>query len=359
MQRPTHYPSLRPTHYPSLRPTHYPSLRSTQRPTQPSTQRHTFYRVLPTLLLLATALACGNDASTEGTRTSADAAPFGKVGGADARSESRATPDAIRAATPAFASTPASTAASASAQDAVGASAQTSGTQGPGTVATNMIIRSGNASLEVDSLEVAIAAVQRIATSLGGWVGNTSLTSGDYQVRSATIELKIPAARYDDALNGLKPVGKIETIASEAQDVGEEFVDVSARASNSRRLEERLVALLTTRTGKLEDVLAVERELARVREEIERYEGRLRFLRTRVATSTLLVTVHERAPLVSASPGENVLGNAFKDAWRNFVRFIAALIASLGTIIPILLLLAIAFLLWRRVRSRARTVKAP
>lgn len=349
----------RPTQYPSLRPTQYPSLRATQRPTQPSTQRHTFYRVLPTLLLLATALACGNDASTEGTRTSADAAPFGKVGGADARSESRATPDAISAAAPALTSTPASTAASASAQDAVGASAQTPGTQGPGTVATNMIIRSGNASLEVDSLEVAIAAVQRIATSLGGWVGNTSLTSGDYQVRSATIELKIPAARYDDALNGLKPVGKIETIASEAQDVGEEFVDVSARASNSRRLEERLVTLLTTRTGKLEDVLAVERELARVREEIERYEGRLRFLRTRVATSTLLVTVHERAPLVSASPGENVLGNAFKDAWRNFVRFIAAFIASLGTIIPILLLLAIAFLLWRRVRPRARTVKAP
>ncbi|MDP1861828.1 MAG: DUF4349 domain-containing protein [Gemmatimonadaceae bacterium] len=341
------------------RPTQYPTQPSTQRPSQPSKQRHTFYRVLPILLLLATALACGNDASTEGARTSADAAPFGKVGGADVRSESPAMPDAIRAAAPALASTPPSTAASASAQDAVGASAQTPGTQGPGTVATNMIIRSGNASLEVDSLELAIAAVQRIATSLGGWVGNTSLTSGDYQVRSATIELKIPAARYDDALNGLKPVGKIETIASEAQDVGEEFVDVSARASNSRRLEERLVTLLTTRTGKLEDVLAVERELARVREEIERYEGRLRFLRTRVATSTLLVTVHERAPLVSASPGENVLGNAFKDAWRNFVRFTAALIASLGTIIPILLLLAIAFLLWRRVRSRARTVKAP
>ena len=339
------------------RSTQHPTQRPTQPSTHPSTQRHTFYRLLPTLLLLATVLACGNDASTEGARTSADVAPFGKVGGADARSESRATPDAIRAAAPAFASTHDST--SASAQDAVGASAQTSGTRGPGTVATNMIIRSGNASLEVDSLELAIAAVQRIATSLGGWVGNTSLTSGDYQVRSATIELKIPAARYDEALTGLKPVGTIDTSASEAQDVGEEFVDVSARASNSRRLEERLVALLTTRSGKLEDVLAVERELARVREEIERYEGRLRFLRTRVATSTLLVTVHERAPLVSASPGENVLGNAFKDAWRNFVRFIAALIASLGTIIPIMLLLAIAVLLWRRVRPRPRTVKAP
>ena len=318
---------------------------------QRSTPRAKYPLVFPIVLLLATALACGTEASIDGNTSSVDAAPAGKVSSAEALSQSRTTPDALREASPAF--------APATAQDTAGAPAQSSGSQGAGAASTNMIIRSGNASLEVDSLELAIAAVQRIAISLGGWVGNTSLTSGDYQVRSATIELKIPAARYDEALNGLKPIGKIETIASEAQDVGEEFVDVSARASNSRRLEERLVTLLTTRTGKLEDVLAVERELARVREEIERYEGRLRFLRTRVATSTLLVTVHERAPLVSASPGENVLGNAFKDAWRNFVRFIAAFIASLGTLIPILLLLGIAYLLWRRFRPRARAVEAP
>ena len=219
-----------------------------------------------------------------------------------------------------------------------------------GSTAPGMIIRNGSASVQVDSLERGIAAVQRMATTYGGFVGNTSLSAGENQVRSATIELKIPSARYEDALAGLKPIGKVEAVTSTAEDVGEEFVDITARVTNARRLEERLITLLATRTGKLEDVLAVERELARVREEIERYEGRLRFLKTRVATSTLSVTVHERMPLVSAAPGQNVLLEAVKDAWRNFVHLLAALIASLGVIIPIALLLAAGLVGWRRWR---------
>ncbi len=231
-----------------------------------------------------------------------------------------------------------------------------------GAVNPSMIIRTGNASVEVDSLELAIAAVQRIATSLGGWVGNTSLASGDYEVRRATIELKIPSARYDEALAGLKPIGKVESVTSNAEDVGEEFVDLTARTANARRLEERLITLLATRTGKLEDVLSVERELARVREEIERYDGRIRYLRTRIATSTLSVTVHERAPLVSPSPGENVIAEAFRDAWRNFVHFLAAFIASLGVLVPLLALLALAVYAWRKLvspRSGKRSPTAP
>jgi Domain of unknown function (DUF4349) len=221
-------------------------------------------------------------------------------------------------------------------------------------VATSMIIRTGYATVEVDSLERAIAAVQRLAATLGGWVGNTSLSAGEREVRSATIELKIPAARYEEAVAGLRPIGRVETVNSNAQDVGEEFVDLSARVANARRLEDRLVTLLATRTGKLEDVLNVERELARVREEIERHEGRLRYLRTRVATSTLTVTVHERAPLVGPTPGENIIGEAFKDAWRNFVRFIAAFIAALGTVVPVLILGGAAALAWRRWRRSRR-----
>jgi hypothetical protein len=217
---------------------------------------------------------------------------------------------------------------------------------------TAMIIRNGVASVQVDSLELAISAVQRIAASLGGWVGNTSLSAGEHEIRSATIELKIPAARFDEALAGLKPIGTVESVNSTAEDVGEEFVDLSARTANARRLEARLITLLATRTGKLEDVLNVERELARVREEIDRYEGRLRYLRARVATSTLVVTVHERAPLVSPTPGESVIGEAFKDAWRNFVRFVAAFIASLGTVIPLLVLAGLGVMGWRRFRRR-------
>ena len=219
---------------------------------------------------------------------------------------------------------------------------------------SSMIIRNGTASVLVDSLELAVAAVQQMASRLGGYIGNTSMASGEYQVRSATIELKIPAARFDSAVAGLEPLGVVESVSSTAEDVGEEFVDVTARVANAKRLEERLVVLLATRAGKLEDVLAVERELARVREEIERYEGRLRYLKSRVDVSTLTVTVHERAPLVSQTPGNNVIVDAFKQAWRNFVHFIAGFISMLGVIVPsaaLLIVLAVGYRRWRRPKS--------
>ncbi|MGQ0766659.1 MAG: DUF4349 domain-containing protein [Gemmatimonadota bacterium] len=225
------------------------------------------------------------------------------------------------------------------------------------TVVPGMIIRNGSVSIEVDSLEVAMAAVRALAGRLGGYVGNVQVLSGEYQVRSATLELRIPANRFEEALSGMAPLGKVENSSTTAEDVGEEFVDVSARVANARRLEERLVALLATRTGRLEDVLAVERELARIREEIERYEGRIRFLRSRVATSTISVTVHEAAPLVS-TPGSNVIGDAFRDMWRNFVGFIASLIASLGVLVPVGLIglaLFAAVRRWRRQQGQGGT----
>ena len=225
-------------------------------------------------------------------------------------------------------------------------------TAGAAEIAPAMLIRTGNASIEVGKLDPAIARVRQLVAQLGGYVANSSITGGRDQVRSATLELKIPAARYDQAIAGLNGVGKVESVNTNVEDVGEEYVDIAARVTNSKRLEERLVSLLATRTGKLEDVLAVERELARVREEIERYEGRLRFLRTRAAVSTLTVTVHEPVPLLGQTPGENPIAEALRQAWRNFVGFIAALIASLGVLVPLAALGAAGWILFRRIRRK-------
>lgn len=290
------------------------------------------FRVVVASLLAA----CGNDARVSSNRdaligSAPAASPVSSA--ADMSAERRGGAELALASSPAQTVDPAAGAAAA-------------------VLPPSMIIRNGSASIQVDSLELAVAAVQKLAATFGGYVGNTSLSAGDFQVRSATLELKIPAARFDAALAGLEPIGKVESVSSTAEDVGEEFVDVTARVANARRLEERMINLLATRTGKLEEVLAVERELSRVREEIERYEGRLRYLKSRVAISTLSVTVHERAPLVSATPGENILVDAFRNAWRNFVRFIAGFIASLGIVVPLLAIVALIVVAWRRIRRR-------
>ena len=219
------------------------------------------------------------------------------------------------------------------------------------TAAPVMIIRTGHASVEVGNVDEAAVKVRTLAASLGGHVANSSFEGGEHNVRSATLELKIPAARYDEAVARLASIGEVESVNSSSDDVGEEFVDVTARVANARRLEQRLIQLLATRTGRLEDVLAVERELARVREEIERAEGRLRYLRTRAAMSTLTVLVHEDEPILGRA-GDNPIVAAFKAAWRNFVRFVAGLIAAMGVIIPVAAIAGIGYLVLRRIRAK-------
>jgi len=220
-------------------------------------------------------------------------------------------------------------------------------------IAPTMVIHNGQASVEVDKIDPAIVKLRQLAAQLGGYIGNSSMSGGRDQVKSATLELKIPAQRFDQAINGLGTLGKVESVNSTAEDVGEEYVDITARVNNADRLEDRLIALLATRTGKLQDVLSVERELARVREEIERYEGRLSYLKSRVATSTLSVTVHEPLPILGQGPGQNPIVAAIRAAWRNFVGFIAAAIASLGVLIPLGALALLGWIIYKRIRRRS------
>lgn len=226
-------------------------------------------------------------------------------------------------------------------------------TAGTAEASPSMIIRTGQASIEVEGLGPAVTKLRQLSAQLGGYIANSSFSGGRDQVRTATIELKIPAAKYDQAVSGLNGIGKLESINTAAEDVGEEYVDFAARVGNSRRLEERLVSLLATRTGKLEDVLAVERELARVREEIERYDGRMRYLKTRSAISTLSVTLHEPFPILGRTPGQNPIAVAVRQAWRNFVGFIAAIIASMGVLIPVAVLAGFAWAVYRRAAKRS------
>jgi hypothetical protein len=216
----------------------------------------------------------------------------------------------------------------------------------------SMLIRTGQSFIEVESLDPAVLKVRQLAAQVNGMIANSSIIGGRDQIRQATFELKIPAGKYDETVSSLSTIGKVETVSSSAQDVGEEFVDITARVTNAKRLEERLISLLANRTGRLDEVLRVERELARVREEIERYEGRLRYLSSRVAMSTLTITIHEPGPIFGNNPGENPIVSALRRAWRNFVGLIAGLIASLGILIPLAVVGAAGWIAYKRWKSR-------
>lgn len=222
----------------------------------------------------------------------------------------------------------------------------------PTAQAPRMLIRTGNATVEVEALDPAVQAVRRIAERAGGYISNVGIAGGRDRVRSASLTLRIPAERFDETLAAVDSLGEVESVHIDSEDVGEQYADLELRLASARRLEQRLLELLDNRTGSLEDVLAVERELARVREQVERMDAALRGLRDRVDMSTISLTLHEPEPLFSTRGGENVISRSIRQAGRNFVGFIAGFIASLGVILPLALIAAFLWWLWRRRRRR-------
>lgn len=321
--------------------------------------------ILPLLLLLLpfTLSACGSgDSGERALATSDDAVPEAAPG--EGYGVSAPTPE--RAAAPAAEPAPSADGSAAARVQAEAAppqfaSADTAGfapeepetVPGSSAVSLNpMLVRTGQAVVQVDSLDEGIARVRALATRVGAVVGNTTISTGTEETRRAQMELRVPSINFDRAIAGLQPVGKVQSVNVTAEDVGEEYTDVSSRVANARRLEARLLDLLENRSGRLEEVLSVEREVARVREEIERAEGRMRYLRTRASVSLLTITLNEPQTAIGGPPGDRPIRDAFVTAWRSFVRLVAGLIASLGVLVPVGILSLLGWRLFRWIARR-------
>ncbi len=220
-----------------------------------------------------------------------------------------------------------------------------------------MLIRNGQASVEVKHLDDAVAKLRQTASQLGGFIANTSIAGGDDQHRSASLEIRVPSAQFDAVVSALGALGKVESVAATVQDVGDEYVDLGARAANARHMEARLVEMLAGRTGKLSDVLTVEQELRRVREEIERYQARLTWLERRTSLSSIQIALHEPTSVLDRR-GPSPIADAFAQAWLRAVGVLAWCIASLGVIVPLGVLITGAVMIVRRM-PRLRGGTAP
>lgn len=217
-----------------------------------------------------------------------------------------------------------------------------------------MLQREAHVTVEVEDVDSAAARVRAIAQGLDGRVERFDQISGERETRQISMVVRVPEARLDDAVQRLRELGDVERLGMSAVDVTEEAQDLGVRLRNLRQLEERLLRLLSERTGDLEDVLAVERELARVRTEIESREMRLQDIERRVELATIHVTVHEPFPLRDR-PSDGIfarLGGAFLQAGENVVDLVVWFIAALGYMMPLAVLAGLGYWLSRRSRRR-------
>lgn len=219
------------------------------------------------------------------------------------------------------------------------------------------LIKNATVTIEVDNPEDSATAVTTAASDAGGYIGALNESTDGLGRRTVTMTVRIPSDRFDDLMVNLSLMGKILQKNITTQDVTEEFVDTEARSRNLKVSEQRIIEHLG-RAGTLEDILRVETELTRVRQQIEQLDGRLRFLSHRVAYSTLNLTLQETPAMESVLPAETFsIGKTFSEATRSLTGLgqRALVIAIwLGVWSPVwIAAIFVAFTARRRIRGRA------
>ena len=204
------------------------------------------------------------------------------------------------------------------------------------------IMRTGELMLQVDSLARAREVVEAAAVAAGGY-----LSSAQADDSSESLVLRIPAARFDEVARSLSRTGHLLRESLSAEEITEQYYDVTARLDNARRLETRLLELVSQKASKVSDLLEVERELGRVREEIERLEGKRRLWDHQIALGTLTVHLWTQPPPEATVTASTTL----RGSWRALTS--TAHGAFLGGVAllpwsPLLALAIFALMRWRR-----------
>jgi len=179
------------------------------------------------------------------------------------------------------------------------------------------IIKTGEVGLEVDNVPGVLAQVRALALELGGYIGGSQAGTLD---QSASVTLRVPAARFDELLTRLHEIEDTKVVAESTreQDVTREIVDLEARIRNLQASEESYRVLLE-RAEKIDDILAVQSRLDDVRGQIEQLQAQLQTVSGQADLSTLTVTLIPRAEPVEAVQAGWDPGATWKSAVASLV----------------------------------------
>ncbi len=243
--------------------------------------------------------------------------------------------------------------AEAPAAEAMKASDEARGGQAPEAIRDRKIIYTADLAIEVKQLEPALGKLKDLVRQAGGYISGLQ-QSGGATGRTATVTVRVPAARFDQLVEELSKLGTVVGKSISTEDVSEQYVDLDARLRNLKREEERFLLILT-KASRMQDVLAVERELARVRGEIEQIEGQLRHLNHRVSLSTVTVNLSLPADIGATVESGSWIAGVGRDAAAMFVgigKALLELLIYLAVLLPYLALLCGVIWLVRRLRRR-------
>jgi hypothetical protein len=198
------------------------------------------------------------------------------------------------------------------------------------------LIHNAELHVEVASYQEARRSLDKQLGDVAGYVADARIEHHDGEISRAELTLRIPTGQLHAFLADAAGYGKVQHESLKTQDVTDAYYDAQARMKNAKRLEARLLELVTGNTANVKQLLEVERELARVREKIERFEGQIQLYDNKVSHSTLKLQLITRRAYAAGTPvglGESLVSTLGK-SWTVMVGAGRTILVVLAALLP-------------------------
>lgn len=226
---------------------------------------------------------------------------------------------------------------------------QDNGTTHPKEIQDRKIIKTADYKIQVKDVHQSTNKVKELTSDLGGFVSSMNLTNSTYQINNNLV-IRVPIDNFEDLLKAISR----EAIFTNYQrihsnDVTEEFIDIQTRLKTKKEVRDRYIDILRNKAKTVEEVLKAEEAIRVIQEEIESKEGRLKYLKDQVALSTISLDIYQEVeatdePVVYKKTFIDKLAKGFENGWD----IILYLILAVVNIWPIIILVVLGIVLWRK-----------
>src|SRR6476619_1416729 len=210
------------------------------------------------------------------------------------------------------------------------------------------VIKTGRLSIRLGhgDLGKAVRRANLVVARYGGFISSSNISSGRHE--SSTIVLRVPAERFDQAMSDLSGpgIGSVRFQQVSGEDVGQQFVDLSARARNLRAQSRALIRLMNQAVT-VSDTIKIQNELFDIQGQIEELDGRLRYLHDQADMSTITMLLAQPAAAHHKAGHATAIGSALRRSWQRATDVVTAVIVGAGVVIPVALLALVALLAGR------------
>ena len=198
------------------------------------------------------------------------------------------------------------------------------------------LVRTANIAMRSKDPWATSERAAAIAVGFGGDVLGLA-QAGNGEDRRANLTIRVPASRFDDALNQIKQLeGEVATANVDTKDVTDQFVDLQARLAAKQSEEQRYLALLN-RANTIDEILKVDAAITNVRTQVEQLTAQINSIKSRTEFSTIVLSV---TPL-TVLPGVDNTAKGWDPA-KTLARALAA-VSALFQVVADLAIWALVF----------------